>query len=134
ADPGAAPTVRVPAGPSAGSAVPPPDGAGCMWLAVGDRSSTGTNLPVEGGAEVNHGMGDDIASGTYTREQRLLYRQKVRHCLDVFERMLAEHAFDVDVPLTGLEIELNLVDGTWQPDMANQRVLDAIADPTYQTE
>ncbi len=79
-------------------------------------------------------MGDDIASGTYTREQRLRYRQKVRRCLDVFERMLAEHAFDVDTPLTGLEIELNLVDGEWKPDMANSRVLDAIADPNYQTE
>ena len=59
---------------------------------------------------------------------------KVRRCLDVFEKMLAEHKFDFDRPLTGLEIELNLVDENWQPDMANARVLAAIADPAYQTE
>ncbi len=79
-------------------------------------------------------MGDDIESATFTREQRLRYRQKVRRCLDVFERMLAEHAFDTDTPLTGLEIELNLVNSQWQPDMANARVLQAIADPNFQTE
>ena len=72
-------------------------------------------------------MGDDISSGSFTREQRQQYRAKVRRCLDVFERMLAEHAFDFDTPLTGLEIELNLVDGDWQPDMANAVVLAAIA-------
>ncbi|MTD14182.1 glutamate--cysteine ligase [Nakamurella sp. YIM 132087] len=79
-------------------------------------------------------MGDDIAQVEYTREQRLKYRQKVRRCLDVFERMLAEHAFDVDTPLTGLEIELNLVNSEWAPDMANAVVLEAIADPAFQTE
>ena len=79
-------------------------------------------------------MGDDISSGSFTREQRQQYREKVRRCLDVFEKMLAEHAFDFDRPLTGLEIELNLVDDKWQPDMANAVVLAAIADPAYQTE
>ncbi len=79
-------------------------------------------------------MGDDISSGYFTREQRQRYREKVRRCLDVFEKMLAEHSFDFDRPLTGLEIELNLVDQHWQPDMANERVLKAIADPAYQTE
>ena len=68
-------------------------------------------------------MGDDISSGSFTREQRQRYREKVRRCLDVFEKMLAE-----------LEIELNLVDQHWQPDMANARVLEAIADPAFQTE
>ncbi len=79
-------------------------------------------------------MGDDISSGSFTREQRQRYREKVRRCLDVFEKMLAEHSFDFDRPLTGLEIELNLVDQDWQPDMANAVVLEAIADPAYQTE
>ena len=79
-------------------------------------------------------MGDDISSGYFTREQRQRYREKVRRCLDVFEKMLAEHAFDFDRTLTGLEIELNLVGQDWQPDMANERVLKAIADPAYQTE
>ena len=79
-------------------------------------------------------MGDDISVGTFTREHRQRYREKVRRCLDVFERMLAENAFECEHPLTGLEIELNLVDSSWRPDMANARVLEAIADPAFQTE
>jgi hypothetical protein len=79
-------------------------------------------------------MGDDISSATFTREQRKRYREKVRRCLDVFERMLIEQTFDFDRPLTGLEIELNLVDAEWQPAMANAEVLEAIADPAFQTE
>ena len=79
-------------------------------------------------------MGDEIAPIVYTREQRQAYRVKVRRCLDVFERMLIEHSFDFEDPLTGLEIELNLVDRTWRPAMANASVLAAIADPNFQTE
>ncbi|NNG36013.1 glutamate--cysteine ligase [Nakamurella aerolata] len=79
-------------------------------------------------------MGDDIAASTFTREQRLQYRQKVRRCLDVFERMLVEHHFDFDRPLTGLEIELNLIDADGDPAMRNTEVLQAIEDPEYQTE
>ena len=79
-------------------------------------------------------MGDDIAATTYTREQRQAYRAKVRRCLDVFERMLVEHSFDFGEPMTGLEIELNLVDQRWQPAMANAEVLEVIADPDFQTE
>ena len=79
-------------------------------------------------------MGDDISSLTFTREQRKLYREKVRRCLDVFERMLIEHTFEFDRQLTGVEVELNLVDADWQPAMANAEVLAAIADPAYQTE
>ncbi|MDQ6658527.1 MAG: glutamate--cysteine ligase [Actinomycetota bacterium] len=79
-------------------------------------------------------MGDDISSGTFTREQRQRYRRKVQQCLDVFERMLVDHHFDFERPLTGLEIELNLVSADMQPAMANAEVLRAIEDPAYQTE
>ncbi len=79
-------------------------------------------------------MGDDISSGHFTREQRKRYREKVRECLDIFERMLMEHAFEFDRQLTGLEIELNLVDENLDPAMANAAVLANIADPSYQTE
>jgi transposase InsO family protein len=48
--------------------------------------------------------------------------------------MLAESSFDFDRPLTGMEIECNLVDADYQPAMSNQQVLAAIADPAYQTE
>jgi hypothetical protein len=79
-------------------------------------------------------MGDEVSGVGYTREQRQRYREKVRQCLDVFERMLAEHGFEFDRPLTGLEVELNLVGTDFAPVMANARVLESIADPAYQTE
>ena len=79
-------------------------------------------------------MGKDVAAQSYTREERQRYREKVRQDLDVFERMLAERAFDDEVPLTGLEIELNLIDEDQQPAFVNDEVLEAIADPEYQTE
>ena len=55
-------------------------------------------------------------------------------CLDVFETMLAQSSFEFDHPLTGMEIECNLVDDDYQPAMKNSDVLAAIADPAYQTE
>ncbi len=79
-------------------------------------------------------MGDDVSGAAYTREQRRRYREKVRQCLDVFEQMLAESSFDVDQRLTGLEIELHLVDADFAPAMVNAAVLASIADPDYQTE
>ncbi len=79
-------------------------------------------------------MGDDIAGGEFTREDRKRYRAKVQLCLDVFERMLVEHAFEFDEQLTGLEIELNLVKPDLNPAMDNAIVLANIADPSYQTE
>ncbi len=79
-------------------------------------------------------MGDEVAGVGYTREQRQRYREKVRQCLDVFERMLTEHSFEFDRPLTGLEIELNLVDDDFSPAMKNAAVLESIADSDYQTE
>src|SRR5882757_7543140 len=48
--------------------------------------------------------------------------------------MLAQSRFESDRPLTGMEIECNLVDADYQPAMSNRNVLDAIADPAYQTE
>ena len=79
-------------------------------------------------------MGEDVLGAGYTREQRRSYREKVRQCLYVFERMLTESRFDVDDQLTGLEIELNLVDAQFGPAMVNAAVLENIADPDYQTE
>ncbi|HLS63623.1 MAG TPA: glutamate--cysteine ligase, partial [Ruania sp.] len=79
-------------------------------------------------------VGDEINTQTFSREQRLRYREKVRRCLDVFSEMLAHHHFDSLPALTGLEIELNLVDSAMQPSMKNAQVLSEIADPAFQTE
>ena len=79
-------------------------------------------------------MGTEVERRVFTRADRATYRQKVRRCLDVFAQMLHESRFEVERPLTGLEIELNLVDDLAEPAMRNAQVLDAIADPDYQTE
>jgi gamma-glutamyl:cysteine ligase YbdK (ATP-grasp superfamily) len=79
-------------------------------------------------------VSEDVKKTTYRRTHRQEYRRKVQLCLDVFETMLAESSFELDRPLTGMEIECNLVDAGHQPAMSNQHVLLAIGDPAYQTE
>jgi gamma-glutamyl:cysteine ligase YbdK (ATP-grasp superfamily) len=79
-------------------------------------------------------MGDDVAAQEFTPADRTRYREKVRRCLDVFERMLRESAFDTDDPWTGVEVELNLVDAVGDPALRNAEVLEAIEDPDFQTE
>lgn len=79
-------------------------------------------------------MGEEVAQQEFSREDRTRYREKVRRCLDVFARMLRESRFDADDPMTGLEIELNLVDAAGDPALKNLEVLEAIANPDFQTE
>src|SRR5262245_39545921 len=79
-------------------------------------------------------MGEEVERVTFTREDRTRYRVKVRRCLDVFAAMLRESRFEFERPMTGLEIELNLVDDRADPAMRNAEVLAAIADPDFQTE
>ena len=79
-------------------------------------------------------MGAEVDATQFTREDRKRHREKVRKCLDVLARMLTESRFDFERPMTGLEIELNLVDDHGDPAMRNAEVLAAIADPSFQTE
>ncbi len=79
-------------------------------------------------------MGKDVSRSTFTREDRTRYRQKVRRCLDVFALMLNDFRFDADRPMTGLELELNLMDIEGGPAMRNAQVLADLADPSFQTE
>ena len=79
-------------------------------------------------------MGEEVKGATFSGAQRRDYRRKVQLSLEVFETMLAQSSFDFERPLTGMEIECNLVDEQYQPAMANREVLAAIADPAFQTE
>ena len=79
-------------------------------------------------------MGEDVDAQEFSRADRTRYREKVHRCLDVFERMLSEDLFHTDDPMTGLEVELNLVDDAGDPALKNAEVLEAIADPAFQTE
>ena len=62
-------------------------------------------------------MGDDVESTQFTGQDRQRFREKVRRCLDVFARMLTESKFEFERPMTGLEIEFNLIDADHDPAM-----------------
>jgi len=79
-------------------------------------------------------MGDEVELQEFSRADRTKHREKVRRSLDVLARMLRENAFEADDPMTGLEVELNLVDADEDPALKNAEVLAAIADPDFQTE
>src|SRR5438270_11980739 len=79
-------------------------------------------------------MGQEVAARTFTGADRQQYRRKVRACLEVFARMLAEARFEPARGSFGLEIELNLTDESGEPAMVNAAALEAIADPDFQTE
>src|SRR3954471_1952985 len=79
-------------------------------------------------------MGEEVESQDFSRYDRQRYREKLHTCLDVFARMLSESKFDFERPLTGLEIEFNLVDERNDPAMRNAEVLAAIPDVDFQTE
>src|ERR1700752_2337430 len=79
-------------------------------------------------------MGEEVDAQEFSRADRTRYREKVRRCLDVFARMLRDAVFDTDDPMTGLEVELNLVDENGDPALKNVQALEAIADPAFVTE
>ncbi|HEY1509327.1 MAG TPA: glutamate-cysteine ligase family protein [Solirubrobacteraceae bacterium] len=79
-------------------------------------------------------MGQQVAAKTFSREDRQRYRRKVKACLDVFARMLSEARFHPEMRSFGLEIELNLTDDAGEPALVNAAALEAIADPSFQTE
>jgi len=79
-------------------------------------------------------MGEKVEAIKFSREDRTRHRMKVRAGLDVLARMLRESRFDFERPMAGLEIELNLADEHFEPAMRNAEVLEAIADPSFQTE
>jgi gamma-glutamyl:cysteine ligase YbdK (ATP-grasp superfamily) len=79
-------------------------------------------------------MGEEVEQQEFSRADRTRHREKVRRNLDVFARMLREARFDTDDPMTGMEVELNLVDDAGDPALKNSEVLEAIADPDFQTE
>ncbi len=80
------------------------------------------------------GVGQQVAARTFSREDRQRYRRKVRACLDVFARMLREARFNPERRSFGLEVELNLTDDAGDPALVNAAALEAIADPSFQTE
>jgi hypothetical protein len=79
-------------------------------------------------------VGTDVKQTEFSGKDRQRYRAKVRRCLDVFSQMLGEAKFEFDRPMTGLEVEFNLVDAEQNPAMRNAEVLNEIANDAFQTE
>ncbi|HEY9293222.1 MAG TPA: glutamate--cysteine ligase [Microlunatus sp.] len=79
-------------------------------------------------------MGDEVEAQRFTRADRTHYREKIDADLGVLARMLSEGAFETERPMSGLEIELNLIDDRFDPAMRNAEALSVIADPQFQTE
>jgi gamma-glutamyl:cysteine ligase YbdK (ATP-grasp superfamily) len=79
-------------------------------------------------------MGQEVDNQEFSRADRTAHREKVRRCLDVFALMLRQAHFDADDPMTGLEIEFNLVDDAGRPSLKNAEALAEIANPDFQTE
>lgn len=78
-------------------------------------------------------MGAEVNNRTYSREQRTRYRQRLLENLDRFAGYLSTADF-ADTASIGLELELNLTHQDFSPALRNAAVLDAIADPAFQTE
>jgi hypothetical protein len=79
-------------------------------------------------------MGEEVEEQEFGGSDRARFREKLRRSLDVLARMLTEQRFDATDPMTGLEVELNLIDGEGLPALCNAEVLDAIDHPDFQTE
>ena len=75
-----------------------------------------------------------LREAVISTDDRVTYRHKVHRCLDVLAQMLDQGAFDTTDGMTGLEIELNLIDDTARPAMRNAEVLAQLSDPLFQTE
>lgn len=79
-------------------------------------------------------MGKRLPTTVFTRVDRQRYRHKVRRCLGVFERMLAEGRFETGRKTMGIELELNLADTDENLANVNDAVLTRIASTDFQTE
>ncbi|MFI1801422.1 glutamate--cysteine ligase [Streptomyces sp. NPDC020379] len=79
-------------------------------------------------------MGEKLVAGGFDPADRQRHRDKLRQCLDVLARLLAEKRFDRPRNLMGLEIELNLAGPDGMPSMVNAEVLKRIASGDFQTE
>jgi len=79
-------------------------------------------------------MGQDVDRTTFSRRDRQRYRAKVQRCIDTLAVMLREQPFARDEPMTGLEVELNLVGGAdLAPALAGESVLACLGDE-FQSE
>jgi hypothetical protein len=79
-------------------------------------------------------MGKDLVNAVFSPQDRVAFRRKLRSCLDVLGKMLDASPFETSASMTGLEIEINLVDGEAGPAMRNTGVLADLDDTRFTPE
>ena len=79
-------------------------------------------------------MGQVVDRTTFSRRDRQRYRIKVQRCLDTLGDLLSSYPFSDTEPMTGVEIEFNLVDPELAPSLNGSDVLDTINSGEWQTE
>jgi hypothetical protein len=79
-------------------------------------------------------MGKDLAHAIFSPDDRVRFRRRVRRGLDVLGGLLDAEAFDPGTGMTGLEIEINLVDADARPAMRNAELLADLDDSRFQPE
>jgi hypothetical protein len=79
-------------------------------------------------------MGEDVTNSGYIQCDQRRYQEKIQLCLDALGRMLVGDGFSAGPEQMGMEIELNLIDETCGPAMANRTMLEQIDDPAFQVE
>jgi len=79
-------------------------------------------------------VGQDVDRTTFSRRDRQNYRLKVQRCSEALAVMLREHRFARDEPMTGLELELNLVDEMLTPSLIGRDIIDSLPSSDFQTE
>lgn len=71
-------------------------------------------------------MGEQVAQRTFSYSDRRMHRVKLRQCLDALYLLADEDRFDAGETLTGMELEVCLVDSDCEPLMKNHEVLTDI--------
>ena len=67
-------------------------------------------------------LGGPVPS-TFRRQDFVTYRRRLLRCVDAFAQILDRFEFDEDRPMTGIELEICLVDPDYEPAMRNQELL-----------
>lgn len=75
-------------------------------------------------------MGREVGRTTYTRIQRTRYRRELQRNLDIFETYLDHAEFEAQDSI-GVELEMNLVDGSERPALTSEKVLETLDDEDW---
>ncbi|CAN5887516.1 glutamate-cysteine ligase family protein [soil metagenome] len=79
-------------------------------------------------------MGRDIDKTEFSREDRTLYRNKVKANLSALEQLMQEGRFETGRRLCGVECEVYITDRNADPATINAELLEKIASDEFETE